>query len=164
MDEGNQIPQNVEHLLPNGTSHCRTAKSILSVRHFWTKKYHVSVRKWAVNDHNLLLQPVDSSPQHCMGHRLHHMQCQLKLSSLYVQFRLAVPSHTMNLISYGCSRTVSNNRNNTVSCHLLVSPDFEVLQSHFLTFPPNYTAIGHSPVHPVGTADCKLTRGAYSLE
>jgi hypothetical protein len=95
----------------------RKQKSILTVKHFSTKKSHVSVSRGAVNDQNLLLHVVESSPQHCMGHRLHHTQGQLKLSSLHVQFRLAGPSHSIKLTSYGCSLTASNNHNNTVSCH-----------------------------------------------
>lgn len=103
----------------------------------------------AANDRNLLLHVVDSLPQHCTGHILHHTQGQLKLSSLYVQFRLAGPSHTIKLSSNGCSLTASNNHNNSF-LSLLGNPVFKSTSVPLPDFSSKFCRRRSQPSSPSG--------------
>lgn len=95
---------------------------------------------------NCIIHWAGSNYHHCMcssGLRVPPIQSNSPPMAAHLQYQISII--TQFLVTFGKS-------------------SLKVLQSHFLTFPPNSAAEGHSPVHPVGTTDCKLTRGVCSLE
>jgi len=93
-----------------------------------------------------IIRRADSNYQHCMcclGLRASPIQWNSPPTAAHLQYQIIVI--TQFLVAFGKSSLQST---------AVPLPDFS----------SNSVAIGHSPVHPVGTADCKLTRGVYSLE